>query len=328
MTGSRLYRRFKEFGGLRLIITFTRMGIVGTAIKAVYSCIIKRNPIKAAYPKIIESVERKLSKQYKPLLVKTIEKYYAKGAVCYDQSKEVPKIIWTCWLQGYKQAPVLVKRCMASQKKNFPEYDYRLLTLENFAEWVKLPKFILEKYRAGRIPNALFSDLIRLSVLKKYGGIWMDATVFCSGFGHENLRSRWDKIEKNDLTLFRFFIRGQKQPVGLSNWFIAAKPQHVVISTVFDMLLAYWRDYDCTVDYFIMHLFLDMTFKAMPETIAEMPRENSYHSLMLASVLSKPYNDEWWQDVKAHVFIHKLNYRKETEAAKVHNSFYNSIINR
>jgi len=61
--------------------------------------------------------------------------------------------------------------------------------------------------------------------------------------------------------------------------------------------------------------------------IAEMPHENSYHSLMLASVLSKPYNDEWWQDVKAHVFIHKLNYRKETEAAKVHNSFYNKIFN-
>lgn len=84
----------------------------------------------------------------------------------------------------------------------------------------------------------------------------MDATVFCSSFGNEKLQGRWDRIMQSELTVFRYFKRGAMAPVGLSNWFIAAVPHHIVISSVLDMLLVYWKDYNCLVDYYIFHLFL------------------------------------------------------------------------
>lgn len=321
---NRLYIRFVEFGGIRLIWAYIKMGVIWIGIKAVLRCIIKRRPIKEAYPVITDYVDKKLMKEFNPLLHRLVEEH--KGHALCESREDVPKIIWTCWLQGYEQAPSLVKVCIESQKKQFPEYEHRILTLNNYQEWVTLPKFIEEKYRKKRIPAALFSDLIRLAILKEYGGIWMDATVYCSGFENEKLRKRWQDIEQSNLTLFRFFRRKNEAPVGLSNWFIAAKPHHEVVDIALEMLYAYWRTYNCTVDYFIMHLFLGMIFRTLPEAIANMPKENSYHSLMLASVLAQDYNESWWEDVKAHVFIHKLNYRKEAEAAAVPNSFYRRII--
>ena len=60
-----------------------------------------------------------------------------------------------------------------------------------------------------RYPNTL----LRLSVLQKYGGVWMDATVFCSGFWNEKLQGRWNRIMQSELTVFRYFKRGTMAPV-------------------------------------------------------------------------------------------------------------------
>ena len=74
-----------------------------------------------------------------------------------------------------------------------------------------------------------------------------------------------------------------------------------------------------------MHLFISTALNAVPSIAENMPRENSYHSIMLGNVLAKDYNEGWWNDVKAHVFLRKLNYRKADEAAKNPHSFYNKI---
>ena len=31
-------------------------------------------------------------------------------------------------------------------------------------------------------------------------------------------------------------------PVGLSNWFIVAVPNQIVVSSILDIVLAYWKD--------------------------------------------------------------------------------------
>lgn len=219
----------------------------------------------------------------------------------------------------------MVKKCIESQKKALTDYEHRVLTLENYHQWVELPEYVVKKFRKGKIPRALFTDLLRLAVLKKYGGVWLDASVLFTGFENEKLLNRWNRIEQSEFTIYRYFKRGRKETVGLSNWFIAARPNEFVVSTVLDMLLAYWKDYNCTVDYYIMHLYIGMALKAVPSLAESMPRENSYQSIMLGRVLAKDYDKDWWDDVKAHVFLHKLNYRKADEAAKNPHSFYNKI---
>lgn len=241
---------------------------------------------------------------------------------------DIPKIIWYSWLQGMDKAPEMVKACLASQKKHLPDFEFRIVDLDNYRQWVELPEYVERKFRKGQMPPASFSDLLRLALLKKYGGVWIDASVYCSGFGNDKLRERWERIMKSGFTVFRYFERGHREACGLSNWFIAAVPDHVVVASVLDMLLAYWRDFDCLVNYYVMHLFLGLALHEFPEVVAKMPRENSYHSILLGDALGRTFREEDWKDLIDHVSIHKMNYRKAEEASVNKNGYYWHIVNR
>lgn len=321
---SNFYKRFQEFGGCRLFFAYLKMGTLLPDTMALLHCIKEKRKFRTAYPEMIGTVEKILAKGYGYILDDALNSFSFED----NAEKSVPKIVWTCWLQGLDNAPYMVNSCIESQKKALPDYEHHVLTLENYNQWMGLPEYIEKKFQKGRIPRALFTDLLRLAVLKKYGGVWMDASILCTGFENEKLLNRWHKIEQSEFTIYRYFQRGKKEPVGFSNWFIAARPNDFVVSTALDMLLAYWKDYNCTVDYYIMHLFISMCLKAVPSIAESIPRENSYHSIMLGSVLAKDYNYNWWNDVKTNVFLHKLNYRKADEAVKNPNSFYNVIFKK
>ena len=219
----------------------------------------------------------------------------------------------------------MVNVCLESHKKHLPGYEFRVLDMENYRQWVELPEWVEEKYARGMIPAALFSDVLRVAVLKRYGGVWMDASVLCTGFDNQQLQKQWTEVENSRFAVFRYYRKGDRYPSGLSNWFIAATPDNVVLTSVYDMLTAYWRDYDCTIDYYMMHLFISCALKAFPEMERGMPKLNSRYSFFLGDALSRTYSQEAWQELVDHVAIHKLNYRKADEARKNPLSYYNFI---
>lgn len=329
MTVKKGWSRFCQFGGARLLLTYARMGMTGTVCRAVWQCVWKRVPPARAYVSIAERTNETLTARYLPILSAAIVRSRAVAANCewkQDASQRIPKILWTCWLQGTDRIPDLVTACLDAQRKALPDYEQRVLTWDNYRQWVEVPQGVEQKYLRGHMPPALFSDVLRLAVLSKYGGVWMDASVYCSGFGHDRLRKQWSQIEASELSLFRYFDRGDGHCTGLSNWFIAARPGHAVISAVLEMICAYWRDYDCTVNYYMMHHFLGMTREAFPHTWASMPRLVSNHSILLGGALGRKFNTSAWEDLTAHVSIHKLNYRKAEASSRNPRSYYWKIV--
>ncbi len=320
----RFLTRFRQFGGWRLVLQYVRMGVLWTGVCALARCVLHGRSLKAAYPIITKKVDNILLHRYRHILDENKESYTQKAS----GSGEMPKIIWFSWLQGMDNAPEIVKACLASQKEHLPDYEFRIVDLDNFRQWVELPEYVERKFCKGLIPPASYSDLLRLALLKKYGGVWMDASVYCSGFGNDKLRSRWESIMSSGFTVFRYFRRGHREASGLSNWFIAAVPDHVVVVSVLDMLLAYWRDFDCLVDYYVFHQFLGLALREFPEVVANMPRENSYHSILLGDALGRTFREEDWKDLVEHVSIHKMNYRKAEQASVNKNGYYWHVVNR
>ena len=97
---------------------------------------------------------------------------------------EFPKIIWTMWQQGEAQMPETVKASLKTIK-DFAKRngcECYLLTNENLADFINIPKDITEKYKKNELTAAHYSDIIRFSLLYQYGGIWMDATLFVSPY--------------------------------------------------------------------------------------------------------------------------------------------------
>mgnify|MGYP000082498576 CR=1 FL=1 len=79
------------------------------------------------------------------------------------------KNIWIYWSQGFDNAPPLVKECLKSAKHYNPNWNIIELTDVNLKEYID------GIHHPG--PLAAYSDIIRISLIEKYGGLWVDATV-------------------------------------------------------------------------------------------------------------------------------------------------------
>ena len=129
-----------------------------------------------AYHALLLSVEEKLRKRFEPVMIQK-EKEYKN----LELKRNPSRYVWTCWLQGLDNAPDLVKVCHASLCEYIKDRSVVVLTNKNLQQYVTLPEYILRKHEQGIIPDAAFSDMLRLELLCKHGGTWIDATVLCTG---------------------------------------------------------------------------------------------------------------------------------------------------
>lgn len=82
----------------------------------------------------------------------------------------IPKIIHYTWLGG-NPLPELAETCIASWKKHMPDWEYKRWDESNF-DIVSAPLYVRQAYEAKKF--AFVSDYVRLWVLEKFGGLYMD----------------------------------------------------------------------------------------------------------------------------------------------------------
>lgn len=84
----------------------------------------------------------------------------------------IPKVIHYCWF-GRKPLPELVKQCIESWKKYCPDYEIVQWNEENVD--LECCDYVKEAYDAKKW--AFVSDYVRLMIIYKYGGIYLDTDV-------------------------------------------------------------------------------------------------------------------------------------------------------
>ena len=132
-------------------------------------------------------------------------------------NRDIPKIVWIFWAQGYDEAPALVKFCIDSWRKKNTDWEVRVLSHETLAEYVDASPL------ADTLPYRFHANLLRLKLLAQFGGVWTDATTIC----HRPL-SEWMPLLGGQTGFFVF--RGPHYDRWIDNWFIAAHPKHPLIT--------------------------------------------------------------------------------------------------
>ena len=228
--------------------------------------------------------------------------------------------VWVCWFQGMENAPALVQKCYRSLQQNLPHREIILLTEENYRQYVQLPVFIEEKAAAGIIPKAQFSDLLRLELLIRHGGTWIDATVLCSG---ENIPSYMLEAE---LFLFQNLKPGlDGQSTSISNWFITASTNHPLLLLTQALLYRYWETHNYLIDYFIFHCFFQLAIEAYPEEWNKIvPFSNSTPHILLLRLFD-PYDEQLWEELQKMTPFHKLTYKFPQEDTLKENTYYRNL---
>lgn len=317
---SKVLALFRKFGGLRLIGAYARLCVLGAVCKECMKGVLKRKAADDIYysyqPRIIQA----LQKQYASIMREKLLEYEKA-----DLSHERSNVLWFCWLQGIENAPLIVRVCLDSIIRNLPEKEIRIVDESNRKQYVSLPVHIEKRWKKGQIPPAQFSDLLRLELLIKYGGSWLDSTVLCTGFNSSKVQGLKACLDA-DLFFFQFKKSENAPFAGISNWFITSCKNNPLLMTLRDMLYAFWKDYDCILEYFIFHRFFDMIAAERSEEVSKMPYAYSPNSLSLCHNWGKTFKHETWNRLVSNVPFHKVAYQLDERIEQDKSNYYNHII--
>lgn len=258
----------------------------------------------------------RLRKKYKNYITEYVSK--DKQNTCDNQRNN--NKIWFCWLQGIDSAPYIVKKCYKSLKENITDRRIEVITSENYKKFVSFPDYIQLKIDNGTISKTHFSDLLRLELLVKYGGTWIDATVYCSG---SNIPKYY---LDSDLFLFQNLKPGlDGQATRISSWFITAKSNNKMLKLTRALLYEYWKKNSRLIDYFLFHDFFELAIEAYPDEWKKViPIENGMPHILLLRLFSK-YNAEIWNATKAEIPFHKLTYKFDENKTKLKGTYFSKI---
>ena len=315
LTVQKIFSLFKKYGGFRRLAAYVRLGLLGRVMGECAKGILKRKTLAEIYDASQDHVVTALQKKYKPLLLDRLA-FYENQSQPYQRAE----VIWFCWLQGMEKAPQIIQICLASLKKYLPEKEIRIVDDSNRRQYVTFPDYFEKKWAKKQIPPALFADLLRLELLIRYGGTWLDSTVLCTG---DNFVIR---AFDADLFLYQYRKSPDDHYAGISNWFITSCANHPMLMAMRDGLLAYWKDFDLVLEYFVFHRFFDLLAEERPRLMAAMPYAYSSDALALGHHWDKPFKKEMWEKWVSNVAFHKLTYKVDETVKNTPGNYYHHIL--
>lgn len=150
-----------------------------------------------------------------------------------DLSNEIPKIIWIYWHSGFETAPDVVKLAIRSWMKMNKNYEIKLLSDESLPNQLGFDFNIAFQLSSVRCLLPTKADILRLHLLSKFGGVWVDATTFCL----KPLDS-WLNAARNSYDTYNFRQKNNiTRPI--EAWFIAAKQGSPIINDVLSQYVNY-----------------------------------------------------------------------------------------
>lgn len=139
-----------------------------------------------------------------------------------ENLEPIPKIIWSFW--DTHSDSELVDLCITQFKKLVPDFELIILNTKNVKNY--LPDILPVR---KDLPFVNYTDLVRLEILKKNGGIWIDISTILT----ENLSWVYDLKENLKYDLLGFYsdfcTTDMQNPI-LESWFLATPKNNKFVS--------------------------------------------------------------------------------------------------
>lgn len=230
--------------------------------------------------------------------------------------------IWIFWWQGENSAPEIVRRCIRSIRKNSGGYSVQIIDSQNYSTFINVPEHILYKFYNNTISLTHFSDYYRMALLFKYGGLWIDASIFVT-----------KEIDKSIFDYPLFTVRNPGEDmVNISDWdwtvgVIGGWKGNTIFYVVQELLNRYWEEYDFLLDYFLFDYMIKLVFEncsMIKEQIMQITPNNEKFYFWQQNANS-PFDEELYnKELNSSTWLYKLswkgNYALKTEEGE--DTFY------
>lgn len=279
---------------------------------------------------------RSIIKEYNAL--RRIKKYiYSKESFSeLNFEEETHCIVWQFWEDNgrsdeQKISNRILKRCLNSiENYRYSDYDCYVLKLRDVSRFVCMPDFVYKKLE-GNVTGfslAAYSDILRLYLLAKYGGIWADATMFAlspfpreylslakrDGYGFsfsrslnekEDIKRKWRHLDPG------YFSWNKFSRVNWLSSFIVAGEYRKLMREMLRILFLIWKYEVRYPHYFTLHIIYDYLTKHLGYPAFHASSDVPPHYLQFA--LREPYNSEFIERlIRCHP-LQKLTWKYDGE---------------
>lgn len=270
-----------------------------------------------------ENVKNLLKEQIamKYIKKKYVNKYYRNKKINDNLKGEVPKVVWIYWKQGKDRIPSIVDLCIESVKKTFEKENWTV----NFIDYefvknnLEMDSYIFEKYEHKQIKDSHFSDLVRLNILNRFGGCWIDATVLMSAHKVPNY------ISKAPFFVYQNYLKNDSY-INISNWLISSCKHNPILEDVYNILLEYWKKEKCMIQYYGFHIIFKLVSEQYPSIWENVYIMDNIAPHILQSVGLKKIKKNILNEIIENSDFHKLTWRIPNDIEE--NSVFKNIIDR
>lgn len=243
----------------------------------------------------------------------------------YTKDNDAP--IWVCWWTGEESAPPIVKRCIRSIREQSNGHRVNFIDKNNYSEYIEIPKYILDKVESGDMCLAIFADYVRVSLLNKFGGLWIDSTIFCSRaipeeyFSYPFFSIKRDERECGYISKLRwttFFLGSFKN-----------NPLVYFIKTAFE---TYWNNHENAIDYLLFDYLIELGYREIPQIkllIDNVPINNIHVDDLQAAMNANMPSDSFDNIINKNTVLYKLSWREtyETIDSNGNETVFNHYLN-
>lgn len=305
---------FEKQGGIGLLKQYWRNGALGTSLAQFVILGKSKTALELLRLSANLKTKQKLEKKYR----KALKDFDSRWDNNIEHKER--KTVWVFWWQGQESMPLIVKHCFVSLKENLKDWEIVLLTEQNYKEYTDIPVYITNNLQKG-ITLTHFSDLLRLELLKRHGGLWIDATVLCTSCDVPK------SILKSDLFVYRPQKPGSDgASIYLSSWLMWARSNNRIIGATQAMLYEYWKKNETLTDYYLLHYFMSIAFDYYKEDAKAIPAFCNSVPHLLQLHFFEQYDDYYWCDIKKMTCFHKLSYKFDKAKLNIEGTYYKVII--
>ena len=235
------------------------------------------------------------------------------------------RMIWVCWLQGEANMPDIVRTCYNSVKANADGREVVLITSDNVEKYISIPKFIKDKVNNGKMSRTHLADYIRISLLKNYGGLWIDATVLVTDKINVDCKLPFFSIKQMPDSIH--FVSQYRWTVGI----LGCSPQigKILFDCLENLFKAYLKKHSFFIDFFLFDYFLAVMYDEIPlvKQLVDNCPYNNPNAYELRTLLNKEFNEDAFFQLKKNNIFHILSWKQSwfTHTADDKPTFYSVI---
>lgn len=242
---------------------------------------------------------------------------------------KTPAPIWVCWLQGESQMPPIVINCYKSIKQFSNNHPVILIDENNLKDYISAFSVVYNKYKRGLISAACFSDYLRINLLKKYGGIWMDATLFCT----DNISEQF--FAYPIFSGIKYTVKKQYRLISDFRWtgfFLGTnRINSLLFSFLLDIYESYFNKFNTAIEYLLLDYCIYIAYTSFPiirkyfdDVLPNNPHTREFNDNLMDKPFSKDLLLKITEDTSVFKLSHRRNWKTENNGEK---TFYYYFLN-